>query len=225
MREALLCVAAEAECHDGECACDVHACLAASHRDGDFHGCFGHDFRGDAEFFVAENDEAFLGPFYVVYTRDVFAGFKGDDLVTVFFVIFNAVEGAVPTLDGDPFLAAACSTFDGHVVGATAVAAEVYAFEAKTVGAADDGTYVECAAQIMHEHGELDGLFVCDFSVARFLFQVHVAFKAKPCAGAERLVQVNHLRLVLAGQSLGFGQVEPFGVGLEFSAGAGNVVA
>ena len=140
-------------------------------------------------------------------------------------MIFNAVEGAVPTLDGNPFLATTCSAFDGHVVGVTAVAAEMHSFEPKTVGAADDGTHVECAAQIMHEHGELDGLFVCDFSVARFLFQVHVAFKAKSCAGAERLVQVNHLRLVFACQSLGFGQVEPFCVGFEFSAGAGNVVA
>lgn len=191
-------VTAEAECHDGECACDIHACLAACHWNGHFHGCFCHDFRGDAEFFVAEDDESFFGPLYVVYARDVFAGFKGDDFVAVFLVPFNAVEGAVPALDGDPFLATTGGAFDGHVVGAATVATEVHAFEPKAVGAADDGTHVECAAQIVHEHGELDGLLVCDFAVTRFLFQVHVAFKAKPCAGAERLVQVNHLRLVFA---------------------------
>lgn len=170
MCEALLCVTAEAESHDGECAGNVHACFAACHRDGDFHGRFGHDFWGDAEFFIAEDDEAFFGPFYVVDARDVFAGFKGDDFVAVFLVILDAIEGAVPALDGNPFLAAAGGTFDGHVVGAAAVTAEVYAFKSKAVGAADDGTHVECATQIVHEYRELNRLLVCNIAVARFLF-------------------------------------------------------
>lgn len=225
MREALLCVTAEAECHDGECAGDVHARFAACHRDGDFHGRFGHDFWSDAEFFIAEDDEPFLGPFYVVDARDVFACFEGDDFVAVFLVPLDAIEGAVPALDGNPFLAAAGGAFDGHVVGAAAVAAQVDSFEPEAVGAADDGTYVECAAEVVHENGKLYGLFVRDCAVARFLFQVHVSFKAKPCTGAERFVQVNHLRLVLTCQSLGFGQVEPFGVGLELTAGAWYVIA
>ena len=82
-------------------------------------------------------------------------------------------------------LASAGGAFYGHMIGTATVTAQVYPFEPKTIRAPDDGTHVECAAQIVHEHGELDGLFVCDFSIARFLFQVHVAFKAKSCAGAE----------------------------------------
>ena len=221
----LFCATAEAECHDGECACDVHARFATCHWDGDFHGRFGHDFRGDAEFFVAEDDEAFFGPFYVVYARDVFAGFERDDFVAVIFVIFNAVERAFPALDGNPFLAAACGAFDGHVVGAATVTAEVYAFESEAVGAADDGTYVECTAEVVDEYGKWNRFFVRNFAVARFLFQINVAFEAQPCAGAERLVQVNHLCLILSGEPLGFGELHPVGVGLEFTAGARNVVA
>ncbi len=221
----LLCATAEAECHDGECACNVHACLAACHRDSDFHGRFGHDFGGDAEFFVAEDDEAFFGPFYVVYARDVFAGFERDNFVAVFFVPLDAIEWAFPAFDGNPFLAAASGAFDCHVVGAAAVAAEVYAFEPEAVGAADDGTYVECTAEVVDEYGKRNRFFVRNFAVARFLFQINVAFEAQPCAGAERLVQVNHLCLILAGEPLCFGELHPVGVGLEFTAGARNVVA
>ena len=170
MREALLCVTAEAECHDGECASDVHACFATCHWNSHFHGRFCHDFRGDAEFFVAEDYEAFFGPLYVVDAWNVFAGFKGDDFVAVFLVPLDAVEWAVPALDGDPFLATTGGAFDGHMVGAATVAAEVYAFESKTVGAADDGTHVECAAQIVYEYRELYRFFGCDFAVAWFLF-------------------------------------------------------
>ena len=154
MRAALLCVAAEAECHNRKRSGDVHGCLAACHRDGDFHGRLSHDFWGDAELFVAENDEAFFGPFYVVYAWNVFAGFKGDDFVAVILVIFDAVEWAFPTLDRNPFLTAAGGAFDGHVVGATAVAAEVHAFEPEAVCTADDGTYVECASQVVNENRE-----------------------------------------------------------------------
>lgn len=225
MREALLCVTAEAECHDGKCAGDVHASFAACHRDGDFHGRFGHDFWGDAEFFVAEDYEAFFGPFYVVDARDVFAGFKGDDFVAVFLVPLDAIEGAVPALDGNPFLAAAGGTLDRHMIGIATVAAEVNAFQPKAIRAANDGANVKRATQIVHEYCELNRFLVCNFAVAWFLLQVHVAFKTKPCAGAKSLVEVNHLRLVFACQSLGFGQVKPFGVGLEFSAGAWYVIA
>ena len=52
----LLSVTAQAESHNRKCTGDVHARFAACHRDGDFHGGFGHDFGGDAKFFVAEND-------------------------------------------------------------------------------------------------------------------------------------------------------------------------
>lgn len=173
----LLSVTAEAECHDGECASDVHACLAACHRNGDFHGCFGHDFWSDAEFLVAEDDKAFFGPGYVVDARDVFAGFKRYDFVSVFFVPFNAVEWAFPTLDGNPFLASAGGTFDGHVVRVAAVAAEVHSFEPEAVCTADNGAHVECAAQVVDENGELNRFLVSDFAVAWFLFQINVSFK------------------------------------------------
>ena len=173
----LLRVAAQTKCHDRECAGDVHARFAACHRDSDFHGCFGHDFRGDAEFFVAENDKAFFWPCYVVYAWNVFACFKSDDFVAVFFVPFDAVEWALPTFDGYPFLAAARSAFYSHVVWVAAVAAEVHAFEPEAVCTADDGAHVECATQVVDEHRKLNGLFVSHFAVAWFLFQINVSFK------------------------------------------------
>ena len=120
--------ASQAESHNGESTGDIHARLAACHRDGDFHCCFCHDFRGDSEFFVAEDNQTFFGPLYIVDARNVFACFKGDYFVAVFFVVFNAFERIVPALDGNPFLAAACGTFNGYVVWPAAVAAQMNAF-------------------------------------------------------------------------------------------------
>ena len=119
----LLCIAAQTECHDRECSCDVHAGLAARHRDGDFHGRLGHDFGSDAEFFVTENDETFFRPCYVIYTWDVFTGFESDNFVAIFLMPFDAIERTFPTLDGNPFLTPARGAFYGYMIGIAAVAA------------------------------------------------------------------------------------------------------
>jgi len=37
--------------------------------------------------------------------------------MVTFLVPFDAIERAFPTLDGDPFLAAARGAFNGHVIG------------------------------------------------------------------------------------------------------------
>ena len=76
----------------------------------------------------------------------------------------------------------------------------------------------------MHEYGERERSFVSDFSVARLLLQVHVSFKPEPGPGAESLVQVDHLGLILARQAFVFGKFHPFGVSLEFAFCAGHVV-
>ena len=55
----------------------------------------------------------------------------------------HAVEGAVPALDRNPFLAPAGCALDRHMVGAAAVAAQVDSFEPEAVRAADDGADVE----------------------------------------------------------------------------------
>ena len=137
----------------------------------------------------------------------------------------HAVEGAVPALDGNPFLAAASGAFYGYVVGPAAVAAQVDSFESEAVRAADDGTDVKGAAQVVHEYGERERSFVCDFAVPRFLLQVHIPFEPEARPRAESLVQVNHLGLIFSGKALAFGEFHPFGVGLEFTLGAGHVVA
>ena len=138
---------------------------------------------------------------------------------------FYAVEGAFPTFDGNPFLTASGGALDCYVVGTAAVATQVDSFEPEAVRAADDGADVEGTAQIMHEYGEWERSFVCDFAVPRFLLQVNVTFEPEARPRAEGLVQVDHLRLVLAGQSFSFGELHPFSVGLEFAFGAGYVVA
>ena len=50
------------------------------------------------------------------------------------------------------------------------------------------------------------------------------AFKPEPGPGAESLVQVDHLGLILARQAFVFGKFHPFGVSLEFAFCAGHVV-
>ena len=111
------------------------------------------------------------------------------------------------------------------MVGAAAVAAQVDSFEPEAVRAADNGTDVEGAAQVVYQHGELNRFFVSDFAVPRFLLQVNVPFKPESRTGSECLVQVDHLGLVFAGKALAFREFHPFGIGLEFSLGAGYVVA
>ena len=111
------------------------------------------------------------------------------------------------------------------MVGAAAVAAQMHTFKAKAIGTANDGAYVEGAAQVVHEYGERERGFVCNFAVARFLLQVNVAFEPEASPSAERLVKVNHLRLVFSGKALAFGEFHPFGIGLEFTFCAGHVVA
>ena len=122
-------------------------------------------------------------------------------------------------------MAPAGSALDGHVVGPAAVAAQVDSFEPEAVRAADDGTYVEGAPQVVYQNRELDGLFVRGFAVARFLFQVDVAFEPETGPRAESLVEVNHLRLVLAREAFGFGQIHPAGIRLEFSPCTWHVVS
>ena len=97
-------------------------------------------------------------------------------------------------------------------------------FASEAVRAANDGTYVKGAAQIVHEYGERERSFVSDFAVPRFLLQVYVSFEPESRPGAESLVKVDHLRLVFTGEAFAFGELHPFGVGLEFALGAGNII-